>query len=339
MNKLKDKVHLDDWDTLIVLDACRYDFFKEFHSVYPNIEKGNLTKVTSPGNQTPEVLPEIFPDKYDWNVISAHPMITSKDLELTSPTTGEVWKSNNHFKEIQQVKPSGSFDVTTPKDVGQTVSNNINKVDNNKTIIWFTQPHQPYIGKVKLSLGDEFPTNLFDAEQLSKLLCVAYKYNLLSVLYTVFTLSGMLSGKTVITSDHGEMLLDDGKTFGHPSGLDNKKLLNVPWLEINSNKTIDHTLLSDEAYINLVYNSVFNRDVDKFGIKSYKRALCNKPDFNRKKLIETLLHSEEYKNNNRDPNYICGVSNGVNFSSDFTDASTENVDSETAFRLDALGYK
>ena len=40
----------EDWDFLIILDACRYDYFKGGYNKY--IKEGNLKKAVSPGIHT-----------------------------------------------------------------------------------------------------------------------------------------------------------------------------------------------------------------------------------------------------------------------------------------------
>ena len=63
----------EDWDNLIILDACRYDFFKE------EIEKrqidGYLKKVISRGSHTLNFLKENFTEDYynDIVYITANP--------------------------------------------------------------------------------------------------------------------------------------------------------------------------------------------------------------------------------------------------------------------------
>ena len=45
----------EDWDNLIVLDACRYDMFKEINTI-----KGNLERGISRGSATSQFLIENF---------------------------------------------------------------------------------------------------------------------------------------------------------------------------------------------------------------------------------------------------------------------------------------
>ena len=51
----------EDWDFLIVLDACRYDYFSE---MYENFFTGRLEKRLSPDCSTVEWLKRSFPNYY-----------------------------------------------------------------------------------------------------------------------------------------------------------------------------------------------------------------------------------------------------------------------------------
>ena len=64
----------------------------------------------------------------------------------------------------------------------------------------------------------------------------AYEENLRFVLkYVKEIVEFIPSGKIVITSDHGELLGEEGK-YGHPGNFRHPKLLEVPWLEIDKGR-------------------------------------------------------------------------------------------------------
>ncbi len=71
------RVHVteEDWDHLIVLDGCRYDYFLK---VYTSFLEGKLEKVVSVGSNTVEWRDNSFPGNYDDVVyVSANPHINS----------------------------------------------------------------------------------------------------------------------------------------------------------------------------------------------------------------------------------------------------------------------
>lgn len=58
----------------------------------------------------------------------------------------------------------------------------------------------------------------------------AYEENLEIVLNHVAQLLREFRGKIVITSDHGELLGENG-LYGHPWGMRHPALIEIPWLE------------------------------------------------------------------------------------------------------------
>ena len=69
----------EDWDFLIVLDACRYDYFSE---MYEGFFTGRLEKRISPGCSTVEWLKRSSPDYY--------PEVVYIYLEI--PTLTRKWR-------------------------------------------------------------------------------------------------------------------------------------------------------------------------------------------------------------------------------------------------------
>jgi hypothetical protein len=101
----KQPVNESDWDYLIVLDACRYDYFKEN---YTDFFQGELEKYRSRGSATPEWLWSTFTSRYSYNYISANPYINGQGLTLgeleslsaertaTGPRTSTFRTSSTH---------------------------------------------------------------------------------------------------------------------------------------------------------------------------------------------------------------------------------------------------
>lgn len=76
MNKLKEQeITEGKWDILIILDACRYDFFRK---VYGNYLPGHLKKRKSRGSGTTEWLAKTFKEVYDITYISANPYVKQR---------------------------------------------------------------------------------------------------------------------------------------------------------------------------------------------------------------------------------------------------------------------
>jgi len=136
---------LEDWDNLIVLDACRFDFFK---NVYKDYLDGKLDKRISKGSSTGEWLVKTFPNKYDYTYISANPYINSYGIPLNKlhlAHKNKSWNAIEHFSKIIDVWKFGwnrKINTVNPEEVNRAYLSN---KDNKKTIIHYMQPHYPYL--------------------------------------------------------------------------------------------------------------------------------------------------------------------------------------------------
>lgn len=213
-------IHKTKWDYLIILDACRYDYFKEEWD-------GKVQCVKSPASETCSWLQRTFPDYYPYTIHSTNPFINSKGIGH--------WRyhAKDHFtrvvdlwndlwnEEYGTVLPESVFEATRTADP--------------RSLVWFLQPHAPYINQHRRCTSQEFlywkPNNKGKAHYEVGELQQAYKANLREVLKWVQKLIDKLHGKIIVTSDHGELLGEYGKV-GHPSNMNVPELRNVPWVVI-----------------------------------------------------------------------------------------------------------
>lgn len=145
MKNQKDSIKNTGWDYLVILDACRYDYFEKLYKSYL---KGKLSKVESEGTYTGEWLVKTFGDYYpDITYISGTPCINGKGIPLnaTTPEWNVYWKATEHFpktvdvwnfawsEEMKTVPPAGINEATILLD------------DDNKKIVHYMQPHEPYL--------------------------------------------------------------------------------------------------------------------------------------------------------------------------------------------------
>lgn len=345
MESLENVFYEKKWDTIIVLDAARFDYFKEFYSIFPNLERGNLKKAKSPGSATPEVLPKLF-DGYrdDWEIITGHPYIGPNRMVKTNCLDENYeWRASNHFgsvKNIQnQISECSPIKVITPNQVANAVLDS----DNEKTIGWMLQPHAPYIGNTKLSIGKGFPWSIFTEEdgKLSKevvtLIRVAYRSNLLRAFASIMNLVGKIDGRTIITADHGELLFEKERSkedYGHPHCSNDKRLREVPYLTIDSDKTVNVSAINNTNFVRLCYNSVLNREPKEDALKEYE-GYIGEEKVNRYYLLRLLHESDEYQERFGSPNNIC--TQKINDSSPFD--KTEHKTNAPTELLEDLGYK
>ena len=139
-----------DWDFLIVLDACRFDFFSHF---YKQFFTGTLNKITSPGSCTTEWFTNSFKDRSEDVVyISANPYINS-----IHTTSGFDFKKNffkldakNHFYKVIDVWNFGwndKLDTVHPEILSRVALSLREQCPNKRFIIHYMQPHAPYISE------------------------------------------------------------------------------------------------------------------------------------------------------------------------------------------------
>ncbi len=252
-----------DWNYLIVLDACRYDYFEKVYKKYPILRRGRLEKVCSPGSSTREWLLSVFGNgRYDDVVyISANPFVNSKGI----PYRGFDPKRYFRFHKIVDVWDFGwveELKTVHPGEVNKAVLVAVKLYRNKNFVIHYMQPHYPYLrfnvragfsdrlkGVVRREIADMLGEGRLrklvrrfigllpsDIELLARKGGVrgvrrAYEENLEIVLGYVARLLRHLHGKVVVTSDHGELLGERGM-FDHPYGKRFPELIEVPWLEV-----------------------------------------------------------------------------------------------------------
>lgn len=232
------KIIDENWNYLIILDACRFDYFKKYHP----FEEGSLTKVRSAGSCTAEWIIKNFSDgDFDDIVyVSSNPQISNIMLKKRI--------GHNPFFKVDNVWDYGwdeEHKTVLPETVTESAKKSIKEHPEKKHIIHYTQPHVPFI-KDKNLLKDGISPIADRYEEKAEKIWVdvrkgrvpiedlkrAYKNNLLAVFPAVEKLIDNLEGKIVITSDHGQ-LLGEYFLFSHPQKIYFKKLIEVPWLEIN----------------------------------------------------------------------------------------------------------
>jgi hypothetical protein len=236
-----------DWDNLIILDACRADLFEQVAPVESFTE---YRREQSLGSFTGEWARETFNSgSYgDTVYVTANPYSSSIAADSLHEIV-EVWHES--FDEELQTVPPGAV-VDAAKDV-------FNRHQNKRIIVHFMQPHHPFVTAESITeISDwtiekaassgasvERPKSPFEALEMGILnrgeVWRAYKENLQYVLEEVDTLLDELSGKTVITSDHGNLLGERAwpipmRLYGHPGGIRTPELVTVPYAIIGDNR-------------------------------------------------------------------------------------------------------
>ncbi|MUV88829.1 hypothetical protein GJ629_02090 [Halapricum sp. CBA1109] len=221
----------EDWDNLIVLDACRYDTFLNNHSF-----EGKLSSRISKGSNTYEFLKANFSGRelYDTVYVSSN---------LWFPNIKDEIDAEVH--SFVPVTTEGPKVAVRPEAVTERALEVNQSHQDKRLIIHYTQPHYPYFGPTGQEYFDHHDTSSLqlamrrNGDDIPKdVVQRAYEENLDMVLEEVERLLPELRGKTVVTADHGEMLGERSfpipiTDYGHPNTIYTEELVKVPWLEID----------------------------------------------------------------------------------------------------------
>jgi len=237
----------EGWDNLIILDACRYDTFKKYNNIL-----GDLEFRYSRGGGTREFLKENFKEEYypDIVYVTGNPYVTIS-IESEFYRMISVWDEYwNH-----------DYDTVLPDVMAEQTIKARNKFPEKRIISHFVQPHYPFIGdwarenlgshqgmisryniksEDSKSHGKQMIWNLLKNNEVDKeTIKRAYEENLKLTLPHVKNMIKKLNGKTIITSDHGNLFGKwlfpfPIKGYGHPTGIYHEELIKVPWLVIKN---------------------------------------------------------------------------------------------------------
>lgn len=244
-------IFAEDWDNLAILDACRYDMFRDQHDL-----PGRLESRISRGAHTSEFLDANVAgrDLRDTVYVTASPMYYRKREELDAQfhDVVNVWKEGGWHDEYRTVMP---------ETVVEYAERAAERYPDKRLLVHFLQPHYPFVGETgrehfdlddlafewDAAFGDEF-------EFSDEVLWRAFRENLDEALPHVERLMHALPGKTVVSADHGQMIGDrsrpiPNREYGHPPGIYTSELTKVPWLvfENGPRKTIHHGAASDDV--------------------------------------------------------------------------------------------
>lgn len=243
----------EDWDTLMILDGCRFQQFKEM-----NYFEGELSCITSKGAHSFEFMEKTFGGRqlHDTVYITANPWIEHFD-DLIFYTTKTTYTDDNRGGKMR-----------LPEDVAQLALDTFEEYPNKRYIVHFMQPNNPYIGPKAAALREKVSTerSIFFTEMgesnrgessdyreelphlrsackkgyISKVeMMEIYEENLEIVLSHAERVIDELGGKTAVTGDHGDMFGERLpplflREYSHWRNVYTDVLRHVPWLVIDS---------------------------------------------------------------------------------------------------------
>lgn len=232
-------VMAEDWDNLVILDACRYDMFAEVHDL-----PGDLERRQSRGTHTREFLRANFAgrDLQDTVYVTASPQLYrwSDQIEADFHAVVNVWREDGWDDQ---------YGTVLPETMGEYLRRAADEYPRKRLIAHFMQPHYPFIrsgerlntGRLRDADGDDIWGRLMrnDLDIGSATIQEAIRDNLEAVHPIVESLLDDLDGLTVVTSDHGNMLGERARPvpvreWGHPPSVYTEQLTTVPWLVCKS---------------------------------------------------------------------------------------------------------
>lgn len=252
-----------DWDTLVILNACRYDYFAD-HNWLP----GDLESVVADGRKSWEFMQNNFAggEYHDTVYITANPFVDRLD--------------DGTFYHVDYLADEWNDEIGTifPEDVRAAAVEANRKHQNKRLIVHFMQPHRPYLGETAEELRGRVDLKGYRNEgegvqiwgaAKQKDVTVeevrrAYGESLDIVLAEVEELLDELDGKTVVTADHGEMLGErvfpfTTRVWGHSEGFNTRLLRTVPWLTVEGDERREITAETPEESTDLESETVSNR--------------------------------------------------------------------------------
>lgn len=200
----------EDWDTMIVLDACRADYFEQTADLERFDEYNSRVSL---GSHSSEWTRRNFRGESfgDTVYVSSNPH--------TSLVASDAF---HHIVELWETDFDDKAGVVRPDAVRDAVIDAHKEFPDKRLVAHFMQPHGPFIGS---DIGDDTT----DEHEYWK----AYQENLEHVLAFVYDIIETIPGKTVVTADHGQAYTGGVKDLigigGHKPRLRFPSLVNVPW--------------------------------------------------------------------------------------------------------------
>lgn len=282
-----------DWDNLIILDACRYDYFKELKGKIPNIE-GELEKRERNLTRNVQFFDRKFRDMEDaflhtgWHGPSTN---YYEDNLYEYTCIDKHYRADEHFKKVlfsSEPILDEEKNICDPEPLVDIFEEE-EKAERNVYMI--TQPRQPYIGAIRMNMVkihggmygylNEKPPE--ENSQLATLLRRGYRHNLIKGLYHLARLLPKLEGKIVITSAHGENLGENGK-WGHSELTEEVRA--SPYLKVKDD-LIDLDSLDAEEFVEVCYEKIFGRSPEPEALEVHSSR-------DRETIIASFLSSPEH---------------------------------------------
>lgn len=231
---------------LVILDACRFDIFKE---LFPEYFEGDLKAVQSVGYDTFQYAQRAWGNDHEVTYISGATPINSKNAGYANEDLERLYQGYTPSDHISNIVDAWAYgwDTSIGTCPPEAVTEMALKNQSDKMVVHYFQPHAPYIGdESEYGYTETKDARPFDGKPPDSLiwervqngdicderLRELYTSNLDRVLPEVCYLIEQLDFENVVvTSDHGEALGEFGMyahhRYPHPY------VRTVPWATID----------------------------------------------------------------------------------------------------------
>lgn len=231
-------VFAEDWDNLVLLDACRLDALRAVNpfaaEVGSRVSRGASTIEFLRGNFSGDLTDVVY--------VTANPQLAwnREQLDVELHRVIDLWDE----------EWDDDSSTVLPERVTARAERAAEDYPDKRLVVHYMQPHYPFVDAAEvapaladLELDDmvwhrvmrgEVDLDISTARDL-------YRHNLERAMPYVEALVGALDGRTVVSSDHGNMLGHrsgpvPGLEWGHPLGIYVPGLVEVPWVVIEGER-------------------------------------------------------------------------------------------------------
>lgn len=238
-------IYEQDWDLLVVLDACRADFLQEAAPDHDFLD--DVDESESVGSYSLSWMEQNFTPKYSEGM--------AETVHVTgNPFTETALDPNDfgHLEEVWRYSWDEEIGTIRPRPITDAAISLAREQDADQVIVHYMQPHAPFTTHPELQTGPS-ADDWADAADKSVWMRVqqaevplenaknAYRDELAMVLEEVELLLNNVDAETaVVTADHGEAMGESG-IYGHARGVAIDALRVVPWASTTAVDSGEHT--------------------------------------------------------------------------------------------------
>ncbi|MFC6990539.1 hypothetical protein ACFQH3_01290 [Haladaptatus sp. GCM10025707] len=269
-------IYTEDWDVLLILDACRVDLMDEVKADYDFLPSC-IPSFPSLAGYSKEWLVRNFTGEQ----LSQH----RDDIESTAyitgnPFTDTVFSDDHPFITLDEVWKYGWDDTEGtihPEIISDRAIQTWRESDTERMIVHYMQPHIPFVGEIRGDWHEGFdpnagswgteeqPKDLWeryrdgDLDASKAELWAAYKSNLKYVLNHLedVLLSNIDAETVVISADHGNAF-GEGGYYGH-GNVPLKSVKHVPWIRTAAEDKDTYTPTEYDSTQQVNHEAVTNR--------------------------------------------------------------------------------